>query len=155
MFWRVARANDDLPVGLADAQNLIVLQTLVALHHGRHAHSFRRARRPHFGQFLQVIPGHASLHIEFLTDPSRLGVTATIGEGPSLKVFALGHIERASEAIGDVFGLANMVWMHVGANDAQHRPTIHGIDKNVFPHLRRLCVGQPGIDNPPTAMILK
>ena len=95
------------------------------------------------------------MHVKLLADPARLRIAAAVGKGSGLKVLALGHIKRTAKPIGDVFGLANMIGVHVGANDTDHGLAAQRISKNVLPHVGGLLVRQARIDNPPTVVVFQ
>ena len=82
-----------------------------------------------------------------------MAVATAISKGARLIVLGACHVQRALKVFGNHPRLANMVRVHMGADDANYSLALQVLGENMLPKFSSLLVAESCIDDPPTITV--
>ena len=145
----VTVADQDGPVLAADRQDLALPNPLIAGRHGRHAlgeHAVGLA----VALDLRLVPAAGAPE-----DRARLWRRTGIGEQhPAGDIFQLGHQQGRVEPLAQPAGQADMVWMHMGADDPRDRLARQRPGQRRLPARDGVRCSDAGVDDGPALAVL-
>ncbi len=150
MFRRMAGADDDPPVVLADADHLAVADAPVAVGQRMDALAeVAEARAVVLDG--RITPAGAVVEDHAVVRRLAAGVG---GEHAAVQVFQPRHPQPALELLGQPAGHADMVGVHVGGEDAAQTLAVRGLAEQLAPRGQSLVGAHAGVHHRPTVILL-
>ena len=153
MLWRVASADDDLPVDVADGQDLTLSKPLVTGGQ-RHVFWLRRKLASCLTHGIHNGARDAALQKEIRHVPGALVLHGVLHDA-RLVVLAITHGQRGAVMIRKKPGLPCVIWVHVRTNDALDRLAPKMRLRDGKPQLAGLFATNARVDDRPTGIAFK